>query len=174
MFNVDDNQYFSSTANKYIKINFDNNSSDINYDKNVVIFGFTIAKKINRIFILPKFNCRKSLNFKKFINRNCSYDELFDVNSLDNNLLNYYRENVYIILFDIYKQQFLYHKLVPVDIKNSQKIISIEKVTSVNEVVNLLEKEESKVIILNIGKLNCENITEDSNILNGIKIRDSW
>lgn len=63
---------------------------------------------------------------------------------------------------------------MPVDIKNSQKIISIEKVTSVNEVVNLLEKEESKVIILNIGRLNCENVTEDSNILNGIKIRDSW
>lgn len=98
MFNVDDNNYYSSTTNKYIKVYYDSHLWDINYAKIVVYFGFTIAIKTNRIFILPKFSCRNSKSLKKHKNRNCSYDDLFDINILDENLSAFYRENVYLFL----------------------------------------------------------------------------
>lgn len=98
MFYVDDNNYYSSTTNKYLKLSFDKNSSDINYDRKVMMFAFSVSIKTNRILILPKFDCSKSLFSKKFTNKNCSYDDLFDMKTLDKYLVNYYRENVYIFL----------------------------------------------------------------------------
>lgn len=95
IFNIDDNKYYSSATNRFIKLIYNNRLSDISYDKKLVMFGFTIAIKTNRIFILPKFNCKNSLFLNHHKNRNCSYDELFDINALDDNLIDYYRENVY-------------------------------------------------------------------------------
>lgn len=95
MFNVDDNHYYSSKTNNYIKMIYNNKLYDFNHEKKLVMLGFTIAIKTNRIFILPKFSCRNSLLLKRFQNRYCSYDELFDINALDHNLIQYYRENVY-------------------------------------------------------------------------------
>lgn len=96
-YNINEGDYYSSTINKYLKIHYINNSSNIDYDKKIVMLSFFLAIKTSRILILPKFNCRNSLVMKKFTNKNCSYDELFDINVLDIYLHKNYRENVLFI-----------------------------------------------------------------------------
>lgn len=99
MYNIDENHYYSSTINKYITVSYNLNGTDIKYDRNILILLFSLAIKTNRIFILPKFNCKNSLSFKKLVNRHCSFDDLFDISALDKYLLKHYRENVYTLFF---------------------------------------------------------------------------
>lgn len=95
MYNNDEDEYYSSRNNNYIKIEYENSKANIHYDRNVIMLGFYFAIKTQRIFILPKFLCKNSLMHKDLKYKNCSYDELFDIHSLDNYLKIYYRENVF-------------------------------------------------------------------------------
>lgn len=100
-YNIDKDRYYSSINRKYIKLLDESFSNDILHDKKKMILCFFIAIKTNRIFILPKFSCKNSFLYKKMKNKNCSYDELFDIYSLDKYLTNFYRENVYFIYYII-------------------------------------------------------------------------
>lgn len=152
MYYLDDNEYYSSLNNKYIKLGYEGVAKDKYYDENVVKLGFLIAIETNRIFILPKFSCRNSFMMKKFYNRKCSFDELFDIRSLDKYLFPYYRENVYII-FTLF-QQFLNNKLVPLSVKKSHRIIYLNEVNSFKTIIDIINKENTKVVEFNFKKLN--------------------
>lgn len=45
---------------------------------------------------------------------------------------------------------------------------------SLDEVVTLVSKDESKVVILNIGNLDCNFTVDNKEIENGVKIRENW
>lgn len=65
----------------------------------------------------------------------------------------------------------MYHKFVANSTKTSQKTILIDMDKSMNDVINLINKDMSKVIILNIRSENFSFRIDNTNILNGVKKR---
>ena len=112
LWNYDEKRYFTNTSQKYIM--YDNLDSGLRTtpgrDKSSLITAMILGKILNRIVILPKFNCYGCANMPvcNRVDNGCAFNALFHVKSLDSHFSGQYREHT-----------FLKHPKVPDTIKRS-------------------------------------------------------
>lgn len=88
----DKNKYYSSTENKYLMI--DSNDDNLNDTQLSIKLGFDISLHSDRILILPKIPC-KLCNEIKYNTEYCNYITFFNLRELNNKIgEEKFRENV--------------------------------------------------------------------------------
>ena len=112
LWSYDEKRYFTNTSQKYImydNLDFGQRTTP-GRDKFSLITAMILGKILNRIVILPKFNCYGCANMPvcKRVDNGCAFNALFHVKSLDSHFSGQYREH-----------SFLKHPKVPDTIKRS-------------------------------------------------------
>lgn len=142
LYYLDDEEYYSSTNNKYITFNFPLSGSKdvIKNDLNKLL---CIAKKISRIIILPMIECPHRLfNFmkdKRERKKYYSYVDIVNIEVLNNKFGKNYRES-----------SFLNNNFIPESIKST--MLLIDRQISVDDLI------KSNISILKFTKDSLSNI----------------
>lgn len=130
---LDDNEYYSSKTNKYIYY-----SSELLSINNTELLSTLvyIGKKLNRIFIFPRFACG---------NNKCNFVRIYNLEYFEKMCGRDYREN-----------SFLYSNQIPSNmLLKSKKIDKIEKESDLNDLNNI---ESQLLMVKNIKYLNVQYI----------------
>lgn len=96
LYEYDEDEYYSSTKNKYFKFHYIVNNFDI--EKKIYIFGIYIAFMSNRRFILPNYNCSYKKKFMNIKGKKCTTADMFNIGGLSK-IKHLLRENVYYTIY---------------------------------------------------------------------------
>lgn len=131
---LDDNKYFSSQTNKYIYYDKELVTTNKNELSKLLSTLVYISKKLNRIFIFPRFVCGRN---------KCAFVRIYNLEYYEKTCGKYYREN-----------SFLYSKIIPSYLlENAKKIEKIEKENDINSISNI---ESHLIIITEINYFNLQ------------------
>lgn len=103
LYEYDEDEYYSSTENKYFEFHYNINSFDL--EKKITLFGLNIALLSGRKFIFPKYSCSYINRFTNIKGKKCTFADMFKIGGLSK-VKYLFRENVYIILFFILFSHF--------------------------------------------------------------------